>query len=95
MVSSLANRTQIEVSLIIPTYNERENIGILLQQVYAVLQEAGRAFEVIVVDDDSPDGTWEVVQGMMRAYPCLRVLRRMQERGLARAVLSGDRKSVV
>ena len=85
----IVGERQIEVSLIIPTYNERENIGILLHQVYAVLQEAGRAFEVIVVDDDSPDGTWEVVQGMMRAYPHLRVLRRMQERGLARAVVSG------
>jgi dolichol-phosphate mannosyltransferase len=88
MGSSLAN-ARLEVSLIIPTYNERENIGIVLQQVYAVLQEAGRVFEVIVVDDDSPDGTWEVVQGMVREYPHLRVLRRMQERGLARAVLSG------
>ena len=89
MSSSLADRTRIEVSLIIPTYNKRENIGILLQQVYSVLQEAGRSFEVIVVDDDSPDGTWEVVQEMIHAYPHLRVLRRMQERGLARAVISG------
>lgn len=89
MSSSLADRTRIEVSLVIPTYNERENIGILLQQVYAVLQEAGRAFEVIVVDDDSPDGTWEIVQAMLPAYPHLRVLRRTQERGLARAVISG------
>ena len=77
------------MSLIIPTYNERLNIGILLKQVYEVLKETGHAFEVIVVDDDSPDGTWHVVQEMMSEYPNLRVLRRLHERGLARAVVLG------
>jgi dolichol-phosphate mannosyltransferase len=88
MNSSSTNR-QIEVSLIIPTYNERENIESLLQQVYVVLKETGRSFEVIVVDDDSPDGTWQVVQEMQSAYPSLHVLRRTHERSLARAVLRG------
>jgi dolichol-phosphate mannosyltransferase len=88
MSSSWVNR-RIEVSLIIPTYNERDNIGSLIQQVYAVLKNTGRAFEIIVVDDDSPDGTWQVVQEMRRGYPELHVLRRMHERGLARAVLRG------
>ena len=77
------------MSLIIPTYNERLNIGILLKHVYEVLKETGHAFEVIVVDDDSPDGTWHVVQEMMSEYPNLRVLRRLHERGLARAVVLG------
>ncbi len=87
---SLASIHQrIKVSLIIPTYNERLNIGILLKQVYEVLKETGHAFEVIVVDDDSPDGTWHVVQEMMSEYPNLRVLRRLHERGLARAVVLG------
>jgi dolichol-phosphate mannosyltransferase len=88
MRSATTNR-RIEISLVIPTYNERENIGILLPQVYRVLKETGRSFEVIVVDDDSPDGTWEVVQAMMRELPNLRGLRRIGERGLARAVLKG------
>lgn len=88
-MNSASTNRRIEVSLVIPTYNERENIGSLLQQVYTVLKETGRSFEVIVVDDDSPDGTWQVVQEMRSAYPNLRVLRRMHERGLARAVLKG------
>jgi dolichol-phosphate mannosyltransferase len=87
---SLASINQrIQVSLIIPTYNERLNIGILLKHVYEVLKETGHSFEVIVVDDDSPDGTWHVVQEMRGEYPNLRVLRRLHERGLARAVMLG------
>jgi dolichol-phosphate mannosyltransferase len=88
MRSASPNR-HIEVSLVIPTYNEHENIGLLIQDIHMVLKATGRAFEIIVVDDDSPDGTWQVVQEMMRAYPELHVLRRTQERGLARAVLRG------
>jgi dolichol-phosphate mannosyltransferase len=88
MRSSSINR-RTDISLVIPTYNERENIGLLIQDVDMVLKATGRAFEIIVVDDDSPDGTWQVVQAMMCAYPELHVLRRIHERGLARAVLRG------
>ena len=88
-MSSASINRRVEVSLIIPTYNERDNIGLLIQDVYRVLQETGRSFEIIVVDDDSPDCTWQVVQEMMPEYPKLRVLRRTHERGLARAVLCG------
>ena len=71
MRSASINR-RVEVSLVIPTYNEREHIGLLIQDVYMVLKSIGCAFEIIVVDDDSPDGTWQVVQEMMRAYLELR-----------------------
>jgi dolichol-phosphate mannosyltransferase len=79
----------MKVSLVIPTYNERTNIGTLIPHIYAVLEKTAHAFEIIIVDDDSPDGTWQVVQEMMREYPELRMLRRTDERGLARAVLRG------
>lgn len=88
MRSSSTNKS-IEVSLIIPTYNEQGNIRTLIKQVYTVLETTGHSFEVIVVDDDSPDGTWQVVQEMLSEYPNLRVIRRMYERGLARAVIKG------
>ncbi|HEY7416132.1 MAG TPA: glycosyltransferase family 2 protein, partial [Ktedonobacteraceae bacterium] len=88
-MSSSSIHRRVDISLVIPTYNERENIEILIPEVYTVLKATGRTFEIIVVDDDSPDGTWHVVQEMIRAYPGLHVLRRTQERGLARAVLRG------
>ena len=87
-IRSSSTNSSVEVSLVIPTYNERENIGFLIKHVYAILRERRYSFEVIVVDDDSPDGTWEVVQEMSE-YPYLRVLRRLGERGLARAVMRG------
>ena len=79
----------IQLSLVIPTYNERENIELLLKRVHDVLNEAGQPFEIIIVDDDSPDGTWEVAQALVSDYPSLRVIRRINERGLARAVVRG------
>lgn len=79
----------IELSLIIPTYNERENIGLLLERAHKVLQEAGHSFEIIVVDDDSPDRTWEVARALIPEKQELRVIRRVNERGLARAVVRG------
>ena len=77
------------LSLVIPTYNERENIGSLIQRAHDALAVTARQFEIIVVDDDSPDRTWEVVQTMATDYPNVRLIRRVNERGLAQAVLRG------
>lgn len=81
------------LSLVIPTYNEIDNIVTLVRRVHGVLENTGPAFEIIVVDDDSPDMTWKAVQDMRSEYPCLRVIRRFNGRGLARAVLRGWQES--
>jgi dolichol-phosphate mannosyltransferase len=55
-----------------------------------ILDEAiPEAYELIVVDDNSPDGTWEIAQALMPEYPQLRVMRRVEERGLSTAVIRG------
>jgi dolichol-phosphate mannosyltransferase len=79
------------ISLVIPTRNERDNIVPLLDAVRAGL--SGRDFEVWIVDDDSPDGTWEVASTYARSHPEIFVLRRIGERGLSSAVVAGFRKS--
>lgn len=81
------------VSLVIPTYNERENIEPLIKRVCGVLNETGLPYEIIVVDDDSPDRTWQAAQTLVGEYPCLRLVRRINERGLARAVVRGWREA--
>jgi len=74
--------------VIVPTYNERENIGPLVRGVFAALRPHGIPAEVLVVDDDSPDGTAGAARELAREYP-VRVLVRRGERGLASAVLAG------
>lgn len=76
-------------SLIIPTYNERQNIIPLIQSVTFVLDNVIDDFEIIVVDDDSPDRTWQLVEDLTRENPRLRVIRRLDEKGLATAVVVG------
>jgi dolichol-phosphate mannosyltransferase len=77
-------------SLVIPTYNECKNIKVIVALLSHLLDEAlPEAYELIVVDDDSPDHTWEVAQALTSNYPQLRVLRRQCERGLSTAVIRG------
>lgn len=76
------------LSIIIPTYNERENVGLLIDKLIELLEPV-TSFEVIVADDDSPDRTWELVQQRGERDPRVRGLRRFGERGLAPAVIEG------
>jgi dolichol-phosphate mannosyltransferase len=78
------------LSLVIPTLNEAENIAGFLGEVRRTLDEAlpGR-YEIVVVDDDSPDRTWEAAARLMIGFPELRVVRRRNENGLAWAVIRG------
>ncbi|ADM11393.1 dolichol-phosphate mannosyltransferase [Encephalitozoon intestinalis ATCC 50506] len=70
-------------NVIIPTYNERENICVLLRMVSDVLREEGKAFKIIVVDDSSPDGTHEAVESLGLPNVCL--LLRKKKLGLGSA----------
>lgn len=74
-------------SLILPTYNEAENIADLLGSLRTQLQ--GLQYEIIVVDDNSPDGTWKVVQDLSVTIPEVRIVRRVGRRGLSSAVVEG------
>ena len=73
--------------MIVPTYNEAENIVEVIDRLKRAL--SGQSHEIIVVDDDSPDRTWQVARGHGTGDPAVRVIRRIGERGLASAVLAG------
>jgi dolichol-phosphate mannosyltransferase len=80
----------ILLSLVIPTYKERDNIENVVNILTRLLDQAIPGnYELIVVDDDSPDRTWEVAQSLIPDYPQLRVMRRQEERGLSSAVIRG------
>ena len=76
----------MEKLLIIPTYNERENVALLLKTVFE-LQEG---FHVLIIDDGSPDGTAEIVKNLFAAYPGKLFLEeRMGKLGLGTAYIHG------
>lgn len=77
------------LSLVIPTYNENQNIGPLIRRITSALEPVIDKFEIIVLDDDSPDGTWQVAEQIARENSHLRVIRRCGERGLGTAVIAG------
>jgi dolichol-phosphate mannosyltransferase len=80
----------IYLSLVIPTYKERDNIQNVVKILTQTLDEyIPGDYELIVVDDDSPDLTWEIAQSLTSDYQQLRVMRRQGERGLSSAVIRG------
>jgi dolichol-phosphate mannosyltransferase len=76
------------VSIVLATFNERENI---LETIEAIFENLGPSTEVIVVDDDSPDGTWKLAQDL--DDPRVKVIRRVGTRGLASAFNRGIMES--
>lgn len=75
-----------KISIIIPTYNEKDNIAPLLSRVDKAL--SGYNYEILIVDDNSKDGTIELASELASKYP-VKVLVRRNERGLATAVVHG------
>ena len=74
------------ISIIVPTYNERDNILPLVERLSRTLH--GCNYEVLLVDDSSNDGTIDTAAALAEKYP-VKVLVRSKERGLATAVLHG------
>ncbi|MEO0977134.1 MAG: glycosyltransferase family 2 protein [Pseudomonadota bacterium] len=76
-----------ELSVVLPSFNEAENIPPLIDLLNKAL--SGVAWEAIVVDDNSPDGTTEVARALAAADPRVRVIRRIGRRGLSGACIEG------
>ena len=73
--------------VIIPTYNERLNIEDLIQRIFAL----EIPFDVLVVDDDSPDGTSELVQRLQKQFAQLNLITRKNKSGIGTAYITGFR----
>lgn len=78
-----------KVSVIVPTYNERDNLPELIKRLDEALKKYD--YEVIVVDDNSPDETWKVAQELPKRYPIIPIKR--EEKGLSTAVIRGIQES--
>ncbi|MFP4117206.1 MAG: polyprenol monophosphomannose synthase [Candidatus Aenigmatarchaeota archaeon] len=78
------------ISVVLPTYNERKNLEEVVERICSCIEGD---FEIVVVDDDSPDGTWELAEELSSEYKNLRSVRRREDRGLAKSVVRGFQES--
>ena len=85
MTSPPTARPRPAVVVTLPTYNESENILPLVAEILAL----GPGFEVVVIDDHSPDGTWKIVEEAARTEPRLHLIHRTQDRGRGRSGRDG------
>lgn len=76
-----------DLTVVIPSYNEADNVPILLGRLATVLADID--YEIIVVDDDSPDLTWKIVQDLGATDERVRCIRRLTQKGLSSAVVDG------
>jgi dolichol-phosphate mannosyltransferase len=76
------------ISIILPTFCEADNIGPIINNIFNMLEKTDIKGQIVVVDDNSPDGTADVAQNMAKEYP-VRVHVRKNQRGLATAVMKG------
>ena len=76
------------VSLVAPTYNERDRLPELVRTIFAAFERANLDGELVIVDDNSPDGTGQVADALARDFP-IRVLHRAGKLGLGTAVVEG------
>jgi glycosyltransferase involved in cell wall biosynthesis len=80
-----------DLSVVVPVYNEVENLPVLWQEIDAVLARMGRSAEVIFVDDGSTDSGTEVMRDLARRDPRVRLIRFARNAGLTAALIAGIR----
>ena len=81
--------------VVLPTFNEAENLERIVAAIVAVLEhEAATGFRVLVVDDDSPDGTGKIADRLAATNPAIEVLHRSEREGLGRAYVAGFRHAL-
>jgi dolichol-phosphate mannosyltransferase len=81
----------MRATVCLPTYNERENLPRMIEALRPVLREGDR---VLVIDDNSPDGTGEIADGLATAHPFVTVLHRQHKDGLGRAYIAGFHRAL-
>jgi len=84
---------QIEISVVVPVYNEEENLPILVPKLVEVLKSLRSSYEMIFVDDGSSDGSRKILKEMASQYHPLRIIGFRENRGLSAALIAGMREA--
>ena len=86
---SLAEQRDVDVSVLVPAKDEAENLPLFMELAAEAFAGSKVRYEVIVIDDGSTDGSWELVQSLKETYPFLRGERHRSRRGIADALRTG------
>ena len=78
----------MDLSIVLPTYNEKDNIINLVEQILEILKNTENK-EIIVVDDNSPDGTHSAISNAFEKNDRIKILLRKSNRGLANSIIEG------
>src|SRR2546427_4854761 len=91
----MSDRPAVDVALVVPVYNERESVPILIDEITHAVGGggAGRSYEIVAVDDGSSDGSLEVLRGVRRGHPELRVVAFGEHAGQTAALAAGLRSA--
>jgi len=81
--------SQVDISVVIPVYNEEKNLGPLYEELISVLQDLGLRYELIFIDDGSVDSSWEVLKTLRAADDCIKVIRFRRNFGQTAAFAAG------
>lgn len=90
-ISDLKPLEKIEISIVIPTYNEKENLANLIKKIQYSLETT--SFEIIIVDDNSPDGTGKIADEISNLNGFIKVIHRPSKLGLTSAIIDGFKTS--
>ena len=93
MKPSIEQNEQIEISVVVPVYNEEGNLPVLIPKLVDVLKGFGRSYEMIFVDDGSSDESRRILKEMASEHASLRILRFKENRGLSTALVAGMREA--
>jgi len=82
-----------EISVAVPVYNEIESLPALCGELHESLSKLGRSYEIVLIDDGSTDGTWELMREQAKKYPNMRLIRFRRNFGQTAAMSAGFRES--
>jgi glycosyltransferase involved in cell wall biosynthesis len=86
-------KKELEISVVVPVFNEEENLPVLIPQIMEVLNRLGSLFEMIFVDDGSSDGSREIIKTMISQHPFIHLLGFKRNCGLSAALLAGMKEA--
>ena len=83
----------VQLSVVVPIFNERENLELLVAKLHESLAAIGRTYEILLIDDGSKDGSWELMITLAERYPCLHLIRFRRNFGQTAAMSAGFNES--